>query len=143
MRIAALLCVSVVSAAAQPQSSPDSPSRSLDRQGEAFMREGQYDDAQSAFAKALALEPNNARALLLSAQVNWLALGAQVPRAAPAGAGFARTAGRPLPSPVCSASLPPRKCSARRRSELNRIGRAHRTHARRRLLHRSSAPAPS
>jgi uncharacterized protein YjbI with pentapeptide repeats len=75
--VAALLVVSIVSAAAQPQSSPDSPSRSLDRQGEAFMREGQYDEAQSAFAKALALEPNNARALLLSAQVNWLALGAQ------------------------------------------------------------------
>ena len=75
--VAALLCVTVVSAAAQPQSPVDSPSRSLDRQGEAFMREGQYDDALSAFGKALALEPNNARALLLSAQVNWLASGAQ------------------------------------------------------------------
>lgn len=73
---AALLCVSLATAA-QPQASPDSPSRSLDRQGEAFMREGQYDDAQSAFAKALALEPNNARAQLLRAQVNWLASGAQ------------------------------------------------------------------
>ena len=75
--VAALLCVTVVSAAAQPQSPVDSPSRSLDRQGEAFMREGQYDDALSAFGKALALEPNNARTLLLSAQVNWLASGAQ------------------------------------------------------------------
>ncbi|MDP2354807.1 MAG: pentapeptide repeat-containing protein [Beijerinckiaceae bacterium] len=75
--VAALLCATAASATAQPQSSVDSPSRSLDRQGEAFMREGQYDDALSAFSKALALEPNNARAILLSAQVNWLASGAQ------------------------------------------------------------------
>ncbi len=75
--VATLLCVIAASALAQPQSLLDSPSRSLDRQGEAYLREGQYDAALAAFAKALALEPNNARALLLRAQVTWLSSGAQ------------------------------------------------------------------
>lgn len=75
--LAAAMFLVAANALAQPQSGPDSPSRSLDRQGEAYMREGDYDAAQAAFAKALALEPNNARAILLSAQVRWLADGAQ------------------------------------------------------------------
>lgn len=45
------------------------------------MREGRFDDALAAFAKALALEPNNARAILLAAQVRWLETGAQKPQA--------------------------------------------------------------
>lgn len=75
--VAATICLSSAGALAQPRAGADSPSRSLDRQGEAYMREGDYDAAQSAFTKALALEPNNARAILLSAQMRWLAAGAQ------------------------------------------------------------------
>lgn len=75
--IAVCLCLTAASALAQPSPGADSPSRSLDRSGEAFMREGDYESAQAAFGKALALEPNNARAILLSAQVRWLAAGAQ------------------------------------------------------------------
>lgn len=70
-------CLGAIGAAAQPGPGADSPSRSLDRQGEALMRDGQFEDAQSAFAKALALEPNNARAILLAAQTRWLAAGSQ------------------------------------------------------------------
>jgi uncharacterized protein YjbI with pentapeptide repeats len=75
--IATCVFLTAVNAAAQPSQGADSPSRSFDRQGEALMREGDYEAAQAAFGKALALEPNNARAILLSAQVRWLATGAQ------------------------------------------------------------------
>lgn len=75
--IAAALCLAAASAAAQPDPAAESPSRSLDRQGEALMREGQFDDALAAFAKALALEPNNGRAILLAAQARGLAAGSQ------------------------------------------------------------------
>lgn len=72
---AALLLCSIASA--QTRAPADSPSRSFDRQGEALMREGQLEDADAAFKKALSIEPNNGRAILLSAQVRWLAAGAQ------------------------------------------------------------------
>jgi uncharacterized protein YjbI with pentapeptide repeats len=75
--VAAMICLSTSGALAQPRAGADSPSRSLDRQGEAYMREGDYDAALSSFAKALALEANNARAIILSAQVRWLTVGAQ------------------------------------------------------------------
>ena len=74
---AAAISLAAAGALAQPQAGADSPPRSLDRQCESYMREGDYDAAQAAFAKALSLEPNNARAALLSAQVRWLAGGAQ------------------------------------------------------------------
>jgi uncharacterized protein YjbI with pentapeptide repeats len=75
-RTIAAICIAA-GAAAQPASAQDSPSRALDRVGEALMRDGQYEEAQATFAKALALEPNNGRAILLSAQVRWLSGGAQ------------------------------------------------------------------
>jgi uncharacterized protein YjbI with pentapeptide repeats len=75
--LAAVFCLGAGAAVAQPRAGADSPSRSLDRQGEAYMREGDYEAALSAFAKALALEPNNARAILLTEQVRWLSAGAQ------------------------------------------------------------------
>ena len=73
---AAMLIV-CAAAGAQTRTPVDSPSRSFDRQGEALMREGQLEDAEAAFRKALSIEPNNGRAILLSAQVRWLAAGAQ------------------------------------------------------------------
>ncbi|MBX9758662.1 MAG: pentapeptide repeat-containing protein [Beijerinckiaceae bacterium] len=76
--VAALLLAGAAAHAQTPRAAaPEGPSRSFDRQGEALMREGQLEEAQAAFGKALAIEPNNGRAILLSAQVRWLAAGAQ------------------------------------------------------------------
>jgi uncharacterized protein YjbI with pentapeptide repeats len=60
--LALCLCWSVGAGAADP------PSRIEDRRGEALMNDGRHEEAEDAFAKALAIEPNNGRAILLRAE---------------------------------------------------------------------------
>lgn len=77
---AALVCGWLAHGAAAQQTAPaEDPSRTFDRQGEALMRDGKLDEAAAAFEKALALESNNGRAILLAAQARWLIAGAQAP----------------------------------------------------------------
>jgi uncharacterized protein YjbI with pentapeptide repeats len=68
--LALFLCWSAGALAADP------PSRVEDKRGEALMNEGRHDEAEDAFARALDIEPNNGRALLLRAENERRAAGA-------------------------------------------------------------------
>lgn len=68
MKIAVAVPLVLLGCASLPGLAVADESRDQDRRGEALMRDGRYDEADAAFARALALEPNNGRARLLRAE---------------------------------------------------------------------------
>ena len=68
MKIAVAVSLVLLGCTSLPSRSVADESRDQDRRGEALMRDGRYDEADAAFVRALALEPNNGRARLLRAE---------------------------------------------------------------------------
>ena len=64
-----LLCATATAAQESLQAPAQESSRAHDRRAEALMAEGRLDEAREALARALAMEPDNGRALFLSQQL--------------------------------------------------------------------------